>query len=351
MFLLLRDPLLKVNEDSLKSHLSLIEFARKALELAESATVEIIPLSGRGSDRAFFRLTWDTTNSAILIHYDPIRAENGYYGDIARFLKGINVPVPALIHHDAGRCLMLMEDLGGNDLWATRNESWEKRKILYEKTLAVVQRLHSFPLEEFPVATIRLTDAFGPELYKWERDYFRDNFVKGVCGVEFEPASDRELEVELSGLAQHIHEANRSLVHRDLQSQNVMVRDEEPYLIDFQGMRFGSPFYDLGSLLCDPYVLFSEEERDKLLVFYYGLSKKDLAWSDFQQLFWEASVQRLIQALGAYGFLGLQKGLTAFLGHIPSGLANLKLAAERTNALPTLMKIIQKCARVLEEKH
>jgi N-acetylmuramate 1-kinase len=327
----------------LKSHLSLIEFVRKALGLAESATVEITPLSGRGSDRAFFRFTWDTTNSAILIHYNPIRVENAYYGDIARFLKGINVPVPALIHHDAGRCLMLMEDLGDNDLWALRNEPWEKRKILYEKTLAIVLRLHSFPIEEFPVATIRLTDAFGPELYKWERDYFRDNFVKGVCGVEFESASDRELEVELSALAQHIHEASRSLVHRDLQSQNVMILDGEPYLIDFQGMRFGSPFYDLGSLLCDPYVRFSEEERDKLLAFYYGLSKRDLAWPDFQQVFWEASTQRLMQALGAYGFLGLKKGLAVFLEHIPSGFANLQHAASHVPTLPYLRALLDKC--------
>lgn len=277
----------------------IMRFVRESLRLAESATVEITPLSGRGSDRAFFRLTWDKTNSAILIHYDPIRVENAYYGDIAIFLNDINVPVPKLIRHDAEQFLMLMEDRGNNDLWALRNESWDVRHILYQKTLAIVRKLHSFPTEELSAKKIRLMDAFGPELYKWERDYFRENFVKGICGVEFEPTSDQELEVELSALAQHIHEASHSLVHRDLQSQNVMIQDGEPYLIDFQGMRFGSLFYDLGSLLCDPYVRFSEEERDKLLVFYYGLSKRDLAWPNFQQLFWEASAQRLMQTLGA----------------------------------------------------
>jgi aminoglycoside/choline kinase family phosphotransferase len=321
----------------------IMRFVRESLRLAESATVEITPLSGRGSDRAFFRLTWDKTNSAILIHYDPIRVENAYYGDIAIFLNDINVPVPKLIRHDAEQSLMLMEDLGNNDLWALRNESWDVRHILYQKTLAIVHKLHSFPTEELSAKKIRLMDAFGPELYKWERDYFRENFVKGVCGVEFEPASDQELEVELSALAQHIHEASRSLVHRDLQSQNVMIRDGEPYLIDFQGMRFGSPFYDLGSLLCDPYVRFSEEERDKLLVFYYGLSKRDLAWPNFQQLFWEASTQRLMQALGAYGFLSRKKGLTAFLDHIPAGLANLQHAASHVPTLPHLQALLERC--------
>jgi len=334
----------------LKSHLSLIEFARKALGLTQSINIKVSALSGRGSDRAFFRLIWDKTNSAILIHYDPIRVENAYYGDIAIFLNDINVPVPKLICHDAEQCLMLMEDLGNNDLWALRNESWDVRHILYQKTLYLVHKLHSFSPERFPAEQVRLMEPFGPGLYQWEYDYFRENFVKGICGVEFEPASGRELEEELSALAQHIYKASRSLVHRDLQSQNVMILDGEPYLIDFQGMRFGSPFYDLGSLLCDPYVRFSEEERDKLLAFYYGLSKRDLAWPDFQQVFWEASTQRLMQALGAYGFLGLKKGLAVFLEHIPSGLANLQHAAKQANTIPNLLELTRRCRDVLEEK-
>ena len=91
-----------------------------------------------------------------------------------------------------------------------------------------------------------------------------------------------------------------------------MIRDGEPFLIDFQGMRFGNFFYDLGSLLCDPYVHFSSSELDELLSYYYGLSEWDLDWGSFQDRFWEASAQRLMQALGAYGFLGLRKGLRPF---------------------------------------
>jgi aminoglycoside/choline kinase family phosphotransferase len=320
----------------------IMRFARETFRLEESAIVKLTPLSGRGSDRAFFRLSWNN-HSAILIHYDSIRVENAYYGDIVKFLNEINVPVPKLIRHDADQFLMLMEDLGDTDLWTLRNESWEFRQAYYQKTLAIVHKLHSFPLERFPAGQVKLMEPFGPGLYHWERDYFRENFMKSVCGVELEPASDRELEVELSALAWRLHKSSRSLVHRDLQSQNVMMQDGEPYLIDFQGMRFGSPFYDLGSLLCDPYVRFTEEERDKLLAFYFGLSKRDLAWPNFQQLFWEASAQRLMQALGAYGFLGLKKGLTIFLDHIPAGLANLEHAVSHLPALTHLQETLDKC--------
>jgi hypothetical protein len=325
----------------------MMSFARNVLGLESKIDINMTALGGRGSDRTFYRLTWNATESVMLIHYEPKRVENAYYGDIALFLDQINIPVPKLIHHDAGRCLMLMEDLGDNDLWAIRNESWEKRKILYEKTLAVVQRLHSFPLEEFPAATIRLADPFDLQLYKWERNYFKENFVEKVCRVELVPASVQKLDEELGNLANHIYTGVESLMHRDLQSQNIMIREGEPYLIDFQGMRIGSPFYDLGSLLCDPYVQISREECDQLLSFYYRLSKRDLAWPDFQQLFWEASVQRLMQALGAYGFLGITKGITAFLDHIPAGLAKLQAAAETTHTLPFLLELARQCHKAI----
>ena len=128
-----------------------------------------------------------------------------------------------------------------------------------------------------------------------------------------------------------------------------MVRDEEPFLIDFQGMRFGSPFYDLGSLLCDPYVVFSESEIDELLSFYYKLSEQDLDWPAFRGYFWEASAQRLMQALGAYGFLGITKGLTAFLAHIPAGLNNLRRAVSHAASLPLLSELSQSCWEAIEQ--
>jgi len=334
----------------MKSQEDLIRFSRKALGLTQSISIELAPLEGRGSDRTFYRLTWDRKDSAILIHYDPKRVENTYYADIAIFLRSIDVPAPRLIRHDPAGCLIAMEDLGDTDLWSLRNAPWKTRRTLYQKTLTIIYKLHCFPEEDFPFARVRLMEGFGPDLYRWERDYFRDYFVRNVCGIELEPSVERELEVELSGLAERLIRTKRSFIHRDLQSQNVMIRDGESFLIDIQGMRFGSPFYDLGSLLCDPYINFSSNEREELLAFYYGLLRWDMDWATFQRTFWEASAQRLMQALGAYGFLGLKKGLKAFFGHIPPGVQNLHLAASRVTSLPTLQELAVGCQRVIEQK-
>ena len=170
-----------------------------------------------------------------------------------------------------------------------------------------------------------------------------DRFVRDVCGIELEPSLERELEAELSALADRLAGERRCLIHRDLQSRNVMVRDGEPFFIDFQGMRKGCAFYDLGSLLCDPYVSFSEPDRDELLSFYYALARRDVDRAAFEEAFWDASAQRLMQALGAYGFLWLKKGLEDFASHIPEGLGNLTRAARRVRCLPLLRELAERC--------
>ncbi len=334
----------------MKSQEDLLRFAREALGLSESVPIELSPLEGRGSDRTFFRLRWDQKDSAILIHYDPKRVENAYYADIAKFLLRIGVAVPRTIHHDPARSLIVMEDLGDTDLWSLSNTAWETRRALYQKTLTIVHKLHSFPEKDFPSDRVRLMEGFGPNLYRWERDYFKDHFIRDVCGIELDPQFMRELEAELSTLAERLLGTIRSLVHRDLQSQNVMIRDGEPFLIDFQGMRFGNPFYDLGSLLCDPYVDLSVSERDELISYSYEVGKWNFDWDTFQKSFWEASAQRLMQALGAYGFLGLKKGLRTYLEHIPSGLLNLRLATSHVSTLPRLRELSLKCQPAIEQK-
>jgi len=334
----------------MKSREGIILFCRESLGLPDSVPMDVSPLQGRGSDRTLFRIQWNREDSAILVDYDPKRVENTYYAAIAVFLLENDIPAPRLIRHDPSACLILMEDLGKADLWSFRKIPWENRRALYQKTLAVVHRLHSLPEKEFPSGRVRLMESFGPGLYCWEGDYFREHFVRNVCGIELEPSLERELRSELSALGERLSGSMRCLVHRDLQSQNVMIRDGEPFLIDFQGMRFGSPFYDLGSLLCDPYVDLPDREREELLFFYYGMLKGGLDQASFRNYFWEASAQRLMQALGAYGFLGLRKGLKGFLDHIPAALRNLHRAASQTASLPRLLDLSLACRQAVDQK-
>ncbi len=118
----------------------------------------------------------------------------------------------------------------------------------------------------------------------------------------------------------------RVLVHRDFQSQNIIIRDGQAHLIDFQGMRPGVSKYDLASLLYDPYVHLTETERAELFDVYRTFRER-AGWPlrvDDEEIFRLCAMQRLMQALGAYGNLGLVRGNKSFLNYIPTALASLR---------------------------
>ncbi|MCX5820236.1 MAG: phosphotransferase [Deltaproteobacteria bacterium] len=317
-------------------------FIRETLGLAAGMWLEMAPVGKGGSDRAYFRVAAAGRAPAVLMHYGRMYEENDGYAAIAGFLRGIGVTVPAIRGHDPDRRLILMEDLGDTDLYALRDAPWPSRRGLYEKTLALAAKMHAFPPDRLP-AGLRLMPGFDAGLYRWERDYFREHCVRNACRVELAAAEDEALEEELSALAGRLIETPSALVHRDLQSQNVMIRDGKPVLIDFQGMRLGSPFYDLGSLLFDPYVSFAEEEWEGLLRYYQGISGFPYTWKAFRGLFLLASAQRLMQALGAYGFLGLKRAKPHFLGHIPRALDNLVAVTAEARSLPRLHTLTRRC--------
>jgi aminoglycoside/choline kinase family phosphotransferase len=317
-------------------------FIRETLGLAAGTKVEMTPVGKGGSDRAYFRVSVTDRRSVILMRYGRMYEENDRYAAVASFLRGIGVAVPAIYGHDPGRRLILMEDLGDTDLYALRDAPWEVRCGLYEKTLALAAKMLSFSTDRVP-AGLRLMPDFDANLYRWERNYFREECVRNACRVDLAAAEDETLEEELSTLAGRLLATPSVLVHRDLQSQNVMIRDGEPVLIDFQGIRPGNPFYDLGSLLCDPYVFFPEGGREGLLRFYQEISGSRHPWAAFRELFLFASAQRLMQALGAYGFLGLKRAKPHFLAHIPRALDNLVLVTAEAGSLPRLHALARRC--------
>jgi aminoglycoside/choline kinase family phosphotransferase len=288
--------------------------------------------------------------TVILMKYDRAREENNYYAAIAKFLAAIGVRTPRILHDDPMNNFIVMEDLGDKDLWSLRNESWNVRRDCYFKTLGLIHVLHCYPVEHFSSEGVTLMEGFGPDLYRWEHAYFMDNFVEAVCHIETDRTVQQLLEDELSQLAERLEQYPKCLVHRDFQSQNVMIYESEPVLIDFQGMRFGNLFYDLASLLYDPYCDVAEGERMELLRYYYDIEKRDPDWEDFEKMFRLAAAQRLMQALGAYGHLGIKQQKNEFLKHIPNGLNNLIDAVSHSRCLPQLENLCRRCLTTLKAR-
>jgi NDP-sugar pyrophosphorylase family protein/aminoglycoside/choline kinase family phosphotransferase len=300
------------------------------------AETAALPLGPRGSDRAFFRLQ-HAGKSAILIEYGRERHENTLYAGHTRFLLENGIRVPHLLGQDARRRLLILEDAGRRDLLAVLEGADEARRLeLYRPVLDLAARLHTDGTRAAREAKLRLVAGFSPKLYRWERLYFVHHFLQNR--LKLSPRLTTPIAADLRRLAARLEPLPRVLIHRDLQSTNVILTPAGPLLIDYQGMRYGAAAYDLASLLADPYVSLSPREQALLLEDYRQKSGTDLP----DELFWTAAVQRLAQALGAYAKLGANPGTASFARHIPPALAMMKRAVGQLkgNPVPHLSSLL-----------
>lgn len=279
-----------------------------------------------GSDRQFYRFKAASGETLILVHYNTEKAENNYYAEHAHFLKAHSIHVPEVMEHDDKEHLLWLQDLGEKNLWSQRNQPWNVRRPLYESVLIDVGRLHRIPLTAVTAAGITLQKEFDQGLYLWEQDYFLENALGGLFNIALKTRQNLDSSCPLQQLAKNLAALPRQLIHRDLQSQNIMLMGNQPWLIDFQGMRAGLAPYDLASLLCDPYVSVPASEREELLTFYQSeMQRHSFAFPfDFKKVFWQCAAQRLMQALGAYGFLSLHRGKQKFQQYITPALFQLR---------------------------
>src|SRR5260370_1886472 len=136
----------------------LIHQTRELFPHCNQAQVEILPLDKGGSERRYYRVRFSVDNSLILVKYNPEKFENERFVAIANFLDGIGVNAPLIYYHDHDQGLIWMQDLGEDDLWQYRTESWAVRRRFYETALA---QLAVFPCAQLPLAvTFPLQLAF-----------------------------------------------------------------------------------------------------------------------------------------------------------------------------------------------
>jgi len=299
-----------------------------------SATTSL-PLAPRGSNRCFARLQ-SGSRRAMAIHYSLERPENALFVPNARFLKSRAVPVPDVLLDRPERCLTIVQDLGDRSLReAAAGAPPETVERLYRSVLDATVRIHANTPETISQAGIELGEPMSPGVLEWEHGYFADKFAARYPGAD---ATLVGLALqELVRVSRTLEQKPEVLIHRDLQSSNVLLTDEDTqiWLIDFQGMRLGPAAYDVASLLCDPYVSLGHELQMSLLRYY-----DEHAPSAVGPVFWTAAVQRLVQALGAFAKLGKTRDTARFGSHLVPGMRMLLRALDFVDNLSHLRRLL-----------
>jgi N-acetylmuramate 1-kinase len=315
---------------------SLLRQTRLRVPAFSAGHIEIARIEKGGSERHFYRVHCLGEQSLILVKYNLAYEENRHYVRIAQFLAGHGIHAPKIYFHDADEGLIWIEDLGDSDLFSFRDEPWLVRAAFYRSAIDEIATLHALRPHDWTPLRGEMPPQFNAALYRWEQHYFFENCLSRLFHIEESRRQALASLPVLSEIAERLAALPRVLVHRDFQSQNIIVRNAQAYLIDFQGMRPGLAQYDLASLLFDPYVRLTASERDEILSYYLERRPLNTKPARFREVLSLCAMQRLMQALGAYGFLGLAKGNRHFLAHVPAALASLREIIAETKALVPL---------------
>ena len=304
--------------------------------------IKIKPIEKGGSDRNFYRIRCSEEQSLILVKYNLEREENRHYVPIAKFLDAHGIRVPKIYFHDPAEGLIWIEDLGDTDLYGYHRESWLVRRAFYESALDQIVTLHSLPEPACVEVKKHLSAEFNAALYVWEQNYFFESCLGRYFKLDQSRCEELAALPALREIAERLARLPRVLVHRDFQSQNIIIRNGQAYLIDFQGMRPGLAEYDLASLLYDPYVDLTEAERVELIAYCreQQMNKGMAINGEFDSKLRFCAMQRLMQALGAYGFLGLVKGHKHFLKHVPAAMKSLHSVVAEIAGLEKLERLL-----------
>jgi aminoglycoside/choline kinase family phosphotransferase len=314
---------------------------------------KIMVLPKSGSDRRYIRMTHN--DFSLLGAWNPDRKENDAFVGFAGHFRSIGLRVPQVYKYLPEEMVYLTEDLGDIDLfnWVRENgksaAGSAKTEEMYRKILKELVRFQFEADRELDYDIAYPRKKFDRSSVVWDLNYFKYMFLK-LSGTGF---NEQHLEDDFVKIADEIEKIRtEGFLYRDFQSRNIIIKDEEPSFIDFQGGRKGAPHYDVASLLLDPYVELDEQLHDRLLVHYLGLVNKDIFRSnkEFIVQYRVFGVVRLLQALGAYGFRGLHEKKPGFVESIPPAIRQLHRIFEAEDIRHDLPELASVADKLFKEK-
>lgn len=320
------------------------------------ALVRAERLAGDGSARVFYRLRFSDAETSIAILPPPGEprgmAEARAAWRIGRHLCATGAPTPALLGFDEASGLLLCEDLGetllhDQVLAARQGGDWGPARRGYFLAVEALARMQVRAAQGFDPAWCWDTPRYDrPLMRSRESGYFLQALCIDLLGLDLDQAA---LGAEFDHLAWAAAQAPSGFfLHRDFQCRNVMVLHGRPRFIDFQGGRLGPLGYDLASLLIDPYAALPRDLAGELLERYLNVLAGELAY-DRERFLGEyrlLAMQRNLQILGAFAFLGFQRGKPFFRVYLRPALDSL-LGLLAATPYPAIEDAARQCRAAL----
>jgi aminoglycoside/choline kinase family phosphotransferase len=315
-------------------------------ELFGERSIEITALPRSGSDRKYFRIK-DGQKTVIGAHNGNFEENEAFIGFTRHFLSK-NLPVPEIYGYIPAKDIYYLRDLGDINLYTWLHKRSDisafssETKKLYRKILDNLILFQVQGIEGLNLDLCYPHRSFDRQSMMWDMNYFKYMLLK-LLAVPF---NERNLEHDFNSLSDYLLETGQDyFLYRDFQTANIMIINDEPWFIDYQGGRKGAPQYDVASLLYDAKIPMSQGDRDELLDYYIEkfCATSDEDKSKFRGYYAGFAMIRIMQALGAFGFRGLYEQKPTFTDSIVPGvelLTYLSLTAEGHIKLPELFRTI-----------
>jgi aminoglycoside/choline kinase family phosphotransferase len=309
----------------------------------EPEVIDELPSSG--SNRRYFRLRGARSLIGVL---GTSLAENNAFIYMAHHFKERNLPVPEVVIVSDDRMAYLQEDLGDTLLFnaiekgrLTRSFSNDERELLV-KTIRLLPDMQFAGAVGLDFSVCYPATQFDTRSIMWDLNYFKYCFLKAT-GLDFE---EDKLEDDFQHMADVLMRSQSStFMYRDFQSRNVMIKDGEPWFIDFQGGRKGPFYYDVASFLWQAKANLPDAFRRDLLKEYLDSLRKYQPINEdyFNEQLRHFVLFRTLQVLGAYGFRGYFEKKPHFMQSVPFAIANLReLLVEPYNEYPYMTELLRR---------
>jgi len=310
-----------------------------------NVNVDILPPSG--SYREYIRLT--SPHFKAIGTWNEDEKENIAFIEFSRHFRKMGINVPEIYDYKPAEFIYLQEDLGNETLFSYLSKVREKEgfseKIVktYKKIVRELPKIQIIGGKDLNYGVCYPRMAFDRQSMMWDLNYFKYYFLK-LAKVPF---SEQLLEDDFTAFTDYLLKAESNFfLFRDFQSRNIMLVNDEPWFIDYQGGRKGALQYDLASLLYDAKADIPQNVREELIDIYLDELEKmhPVDRKEFRQYFYGYVLIRMMQAMGAYGFRGFYEKKEHFLKSIPFALENLEIVLSNLDlpvTLPELLKTLK----------
>lgn len=331
---------------------------RAQVELAIGRSIgpaPVLKLKGDASNRSYYRVG-TAPDSWVLMVMPPDAARKSEeaskgpaptelpFVNVHRYLKKLAVRVPEILRFDEPAGMMVLEDLSDQTFEAALATG--DRTVLYTRAVQLLASLRARAEKTPDPGCLAFTRAFDEELYDWELHHFREWGLEAWSGRVPSNAERAELDASFRRIARELAAAPRGFTHRDYQSRNIMVKNGELVVIDFQDALQGPRQYDLVALLRDSYVELPRDFVDTMLDVYIAAFAKEtgerIEPRSFKAFFDLLTVQRKMKDAARFEFIHRVKGNPGFLVSIPASLRYVKTALDGQPQLADLKRIVAK---------